>query len=248
MILKSAKNRPLIGILLDYETAGSFSKRPHYALRCGYFDAVWKAGGLPVALPYLGDAAEDYLAACDGMVLPGGFYPFPAKLYGRPTAPDEELHPRFRFEQQLARRALDEDHPMLGICAGMQVIAAATGATMYNDVGAELPTTIDHLDAQPAELTAHAVNITPGSMLHKTLGVEHLHVNTAHKEALKDGLEGLTINAVAPDGVIEGIEIPNQRFCLGVQWHPEFFASDGDPNFNLFTALVAAAKAKGANP
>jgi putative glutamine amidotransferase len=242
------ENRPLIGILLDYEADGSFSKRPHYALRCGYFDAIWKAGGLPVALPYVADAAEEYLAACDGLVLPGGFYPFPAKLYGQPTAPNEELHPRYSFEEHLVRRALDEDQPMLGICAGMQVIAAAMGATMYNDVRAELPTTIDHLNAQPAESTAHAVDITPGSLLHKTLGVEHLHVNTAHKEALKDGLDGLTVNAVASDGVIEGIELPDRRFCLAVQWHPEFFATDGDPNFNLFTALVAAAKGKDVKP
>jgi putative glutamine amidotransferase len=59
---------------------------------------------------------------------------------------------------------------------------------------------------------------------------------------LNNNPDGLMINAIAEDGVVEGVEIPNKRFCLGVQWHPEFFASDGDAHFNLFTALVDAAK------
>lgn len=238
--------RPRIGILLDYQASGSFSSRPYYALRCGYFDAVWRAGGLPVALPYIDGAADDYLAACDGLVLPGGFYPFPARLYGDAASADEEIHPRFRFEENFTHRALDADRPMLGICAGMQVIAAATGATLYRDVRAELPTDIDHLDGAPAEQAAHGIDIQPDSLLGRTLGVHAMQVNTAHKEALKDGLDGLSISAMASDGVIEGIELPDQRFCLGVQWHPEFFAAEGDPNLNLFTALVRAAGDEGA--
>ncbi len=241
MVEAHAEDRPTIGILMDYQSDGSFSTRPHYALRCGYFDAVWRAGGLPVALPYIEDAGEDYLRTCDGLILPGGFYPFPASLYGRRAEAGEMIHPRFAFEDTFVRRAIDLDYPMLGICAGMQVIAASVGATMYNDVRTELPTKIDHLNAQPAEETAHDIQITPGSLLGRTLGVETLEVNTAHKEALKDGLGGLSVSATAPDGVIEGIELADRRFCLGVQWHPEFFANEGDPNFNLFTALVAAA-------
>ena len=237
---KSA-SRPIIGILLDYVDAGSFSSRPHYALRCGYFDAIWQAGGLPVALPYLADATSAYLQRCDGLILPGGFFPFPAHLYGNTPEPDETEHPRYAFEIDLAARAIDADHPLLGICAGMQMIAATKGATFYNDVRSELPTDIDHLDAKPAEQAAHAVDIVPGTLLHQTLGVTALEVNTAHKEALKNGLDQLRINATAPDGVIEGIEIEDRRFCLGIQWHPEFFAADGDPNLGLFTALVRAA-------
>jgi putative glutamine amidotransferase len=66
-------------------------------------------------------------------------------------------------------------------------------------------------------------------------------VNTAHNEALSNNPDSLLINAVAVDGVVEGIEIPRKRFCLGIQWHPEFFANKGDANFNLFTALIDAA-------
>lgn len=237
--------RPRIGVLMDYEATGSFSTRPHYALRCAYFDAVWASGGLPIALPYLAAAASDYLDTCDALILPGGFYPFPAKLYGKPTPTAEEVHPRHAFEVELTRHALERDTPLLGICAGMQVIAATQGATLHGDIRNDLPGPIDHLNERPAEQAAHAVDVTPGTLLHRLTGKTSFDVNTAHNEALKDIPENLVINARAPDGVVEGIELPDRAFCLGVQWHPEFFLEDGDPNRALFDALVSAARGSG---
>ena len=224
---------------------GSFSARPHYALRCAYFDAVSRAGGLPIALPYNKETTEDLLSLCNGLVLPGGTYTFPDILYGHETNLNEKIHPRYQFESEFTLRALDAELPMLGICAGMQMIAAAKGATFYSDVRLELPSAIDHLNACPAENTAHRIDITPGTQLRKIIAVDHLEVNTAHKEAIKDNFGNLTISARAPDTVIEGIELPDHPFCIGVQWHPEFFAHKGDPNFKLFTALIRAAKGEG---
>ena len=237
-----SKKRPLIGILLDYQEKSSFSARAHYALRSTYFDAVWNAGGLPIAIPYIEKATKNFLSRCDGVVLPGGSYPFPDNLYQHATNPNQKKHPRFEFEFEFARHALNAELPTLGICAGMQIIAATKGATFYSDVSVELPSNIDHLNACPAEQPAHHVEITPNTLLRKVLGVERLKVNTAHKEAIRDNYSGLVISAHAPDGVIEGIEIAHHRFCVGVQWHPEFFATKGNPNFNLFTALIAAAQ------
>jgi putative glutamine amidotransferase len=233
-------DRPLIGILLDYETEGSFSKRPHYALRTAYFDAVWKAGGLPVGLPYLEAARSDYLDAVAGLIVPGGFYPFPAVVYGRP---DDGIaaHPRYAFERTLMNDALRRDLPTLGICAGMQVMAAARGATMWADIKSELDCAVDHLNEKPAEQTAHTVHITPGTRLHQITGSNEIAVNTAHNEALRDVPDGITISARAPDGIVEGIELLDRRFALGVQWHPEFFLDEEDPNFKLFTHLICAA-------
>ncbi len=233
--------RPTIGILLDYQADGTFSSRPHYALRASYFDALWNAGGTPVALPYIEKALDSYLDLCDGFVFPGGFYPFPARLYGHAAEPDETLHPRFRFEEQLIRQAVEQNQPVLGVCAGMQVLASLYGGTFYKDLKSEFDTSIDHLNQCPAEQTAHGVTITEGSHLHRVLGTRDLAVNTAHNEALKNRPDGLIVSAIAEDGVVEGIEVPGKRFCLGVQWHPEFFAREGDANFNLFTALVDAA-------
>jgi len=236
--------RPKIGMLLDYESDGSFSRRPHYALRTGYFDAIWQAGGLPMGVPYVADAIDDYLSSCSGFVFPGGFYAFPAAIYGQPDDPNEAIHPRYAFEKDLMKRVMKRDIPVLGICAGMQVIASERGGTMYRSIKSEVDTDFDHLNAQPAEQTAHGVTISRDTLLHRITGVETLQVNTAHNEALKTVPDGLRVNAVADDGIIEGVEVPELRFCLGVQWHPEFFATPGDANFNLFTALVSAADGK----
>jgi len=232
--------RPAIGLLMDYEAEGSFSSRPHYALRAIYFDAIWDAGGVPVAIPYVDAAIETYLETCAGFVFPGGFYPFPEKLYGREPVADEALHPRYAFETGLLAGILGRNIPMLGICAGMQVIAAERGATFYGNIKQETGTEFDHLNAKPAEMTAHGVTISEDTLLQRIVQTASLQVNTAHNESLKSIPDGVVVNAVADDGIIEGIELPDQRFCLGVQWHPEFFAKTGNPNFKLFEALISA--------
>ena len=237
-------NRPTIGILLDYETSGSFSKRPHYALRTAYFDAIWKAGGVPVGIPYIEDAKDAYLDILGGLIVPGGFYDFPPELYGDP-ATGEALHPRYAFERQLMADALDRDLPTLGICAGMQVMAAARGATMWRDIKNDLDCGVDHLNEKPAEQTAHTITIEPDTRLHAIAGSAQIAINTAHNEALNHVPDGIVVSARAPDGIIEAIELPNRRFAVGVQWHPEFFLGDGDPNFALFEHLIAEAGQRG---
>lgn len=234
--------RPLIGVLLDYEASGSFSKRPHYALRTAYFDAVWKAGGLPVGIPYIEEAQEAYLDALGGLIVPGGFYPFPSEVYGRPANGDA-VHPRFAFERTLMTNALARDLPTLGICAGMQVMAVARGATIYADIAGELDCAVDHLNEKPAEEHAHTVTVQEGTRLHEITGLTEIAVNTAHNEALKDVPADVIVSARAPDGIIEAIELPDRRFAIGVQWHPEFFLEDGDPSFRLFEKLIGAAGA-----
>lgn len=238
--------RPVIGVLMDYEAKGSFSSRPHYALRLAYFDAIQKAGATPVAIPYLPDATEEFLDLVDGVVLPGGFYPFPEAFYGNTSAPTEEPHPRVAFEMAFAGRILARDIPLLGICAGMQVMATALGATIHRDVHNVYETSIDHLNEKPAEEFAHPISIVPGTLLHRITGLDTMQVNTAHREGVNinpggDGIDGLVINARAPDGVIEGLEIISNRFALGVQWHPEFFLEPGNPHLALFEALAAQA-------
>jgi len=163
------------------------------------------------------------------------------RRYGGPP-PEADIPPRARFEIGLTRAALDGDKPILGICAGMQVMAGVLGGTFYEDIRTEIDTPIDHLNEKPAEEAAHRVAITAGSLLHRIIGRDEMEVNTAHKEALKKVPDGLAVNAVAPDGVVEGIEIQGKRFALGVQWHPEFFLDPAGPHIALFRALVDAAR------
>jgi len=239
-------DRPVIAVLLDYQQQGTFSSRPHYALRTAYFDAIWNAGGLPVAVPYIDGAFPDIMELCHGLLTPGGNYPFPQEWYGE--ADDmSPPHPRFQFECKITQTALHADIPVLGICAGMQVMAGIHGATFYPDLHREIDTAIDHLNERPAEQTAHSIAIAPASRLHRILGRNEIPVNTAHKEAIKQIPDDIIVSARAGDGVIEAIEIPEAGFALGVQWHPEFFIKDGDADFLIFKAFVEAAQAKAGN-
>ena len=93
----------------------------------------------------------------------------------------------------------------------------------------------------PPSSTHHTVTVDTGTRLHNITGLSEIAVNTAHNEALKDIPAGIVVSARAPDGIVEAIELPDRRFAIGVQWHPEFFLDDGDPNFRLFEHLIDAA-------
>ena len=87
-------------------------------------------------------------------------------------------------------------------------------------------------------VTGHSVQVIAGTLLHRLTGASHLAVNSAHHQAVKEAGAGLVIDAVAEDGVVEGIEDPRRRFCLGLQWHPEFEINEADRR--LFRAFVEA--------
>lgn len=247
LVVKVGKmiQRPVIGVVLDYEDSGSFSSRPHFALRCAYFEAINAAGGLPVGLPYLKDSVDKYLNCINGLLIPGGFYPFPTTIYSGDSGGKNKsqlIHPRYAFESYITQAALENDIPVLGICAGMQVLAASEGALLHASIRDEVDTIYDHLDEKPAEKLAHPVRIEPNTQLHEILKVERMEVNTAHNEALKTLPETVTLNAWAPDGIVEGVELPRYRFAIGVQWHPEFFIKKEGPNLRLFQAFLSACR------
>lgn len=237
---------PLIGILLDFCQSGSFSRRPHYALRRHYFDAIRRAGGVAMALPAEGEGLEDALARLDGLLVPGGFFPSPPEVYvdNDPAAPAADgAHPRASADLMALAWALRHKVPVLGICAGMQGLAVAAGAKMVRDVHAHTGTVLDHLNGAPPEERYHALDLVAGSRLRVVLGRAPLAVNSAHREAVVEVPDGLSVSARASaDGVIEGIEVADHPFALGVQWHPEFFTDPAEPDFALFRALVTAAR------
>ncbi len=233
--------RPVIAVLMDYQAESSFSKRPHYALRTSYFTAIERAGGVPIAVPYLPGSTDQLLEMVQGVLIPGGFYTFPNRYYGELADANHQTHPRSAFEDDFTRNILERQMPVLGICAGMQVLGAIMGATLHRDVHDAIETFTDHLNEKPAEEFAHKVTVKQGTLLHDIVQADEIDVNTAHREALDTVPDTVVINAVAEDGVIEGIEIPDQRFALGVQWHPEFFQTAKGPHLRIFEALVKAA-------
>ena len=228
--------RPVIGVTLDSEPAGGYAKLPWYALRQNYCDVVAAAGGVPVALPHEPELVEHYLGLIDGLVVTGGAFDIDPALYGagerHRTVTLKER--RTSFEWAITRGAVERDLPVLGICGGQQLLNVVLGGTLIQHIPDAVPGALAHEQPNPRTEPGHDVAVLPGSLLHRVTGAALLPVNSAHHQAAERVGEGIVVSATAPDGVIEAIEDPRRRFCLGVQWHPEYGISPGD------TALVEA--------
>ena len=235
-------SRPLIGVSLDAEPAGGWSAMPWYALRQNYAEAVEAAGGLPVLLPHEPDRAADYLDRLSGLVVTGGAFDIDPALWGATTrhATVTTKDRRTAFELAILQGALARGVPLLGICGGEQLLAVALGGTLVQHIPDEVTDALEHEQKSDKTLPGHTVTVTLGSHLHRIVGTGELQVNTTHHQAVKTVGPDVVVNAVAADGVIEGIEVPRQRFCLGVQWHPEYHVGPGDRA--LFDAFVAACR------
>ena len=231
---------PIIGITLDSEPAGGYSKFPWYAVRENYCASVAKAGGLPLLLPHQPELADAYLDAIAGLIVTGGDFDVDPALFGAGarhssvTTKDR----RTSFELAILGGALARDMPVLGICAGQQLLNVVLGGTLIQHIPDEVPDALAHEQPNPRDQPGHEVAIVADTLLARITGAGTLAVNSAHHQAVKEVGAGVVINARAPDGVIEGIEHPGHRFCLGVEWHPEFSISEGDER--ILAAFVAA--------
>lgn len=234
--------QPIIGITADSESPGGYSKYPWYALRQNYCSAVQAAGGVPIVLPHEPSLIDVYAAMIDGLVVSGGNFDVDPKLFGV-----AERHPkvtlkegRTDFELGITRAMLTADKPILGICGGQQLLAVALGGSLIQHIPDEIEAPLAHEQPNPRHEPGHSVQVKEGTVLHRIVGATTFDVNSAHHQAVKDMPAGLVIDAVAPDGVIEGVEDPKRKFCIGVQWHPEFHISPAD--VKLFTAFVDACR------
>jgi putative glutamine amidotransferase len=248
------KQRPTIGVLLDWAEgrAESYSRFPYYALRIHYFEAIYTAGGLPVAIPLLADALPVYLSQLNGLLIPGGDYPFPGHWYesapGRQVSPYvHSLSRRAVLDAKMIHAAVSMDKPVLGICAGMQALGAVFECKLTGNVHRLNGNIINHR-FEKSEKLSHDVTVRTETQLHRILGVEAMSVNSSHNEAIVSVSSPVIVNAWASDGVIEGIEIAGKNFALGVQWHPELLtvtgstSADLNPHQRLFEAFVQAAR------
>ena len=223
--------KPIIGITLDWEDSPTYSKmHPWYALRCNYASVISEHKGIPIILPYDFNAIDKYIKMIDGLMIPGGDYDLDPSVYGEEKASQTRAirNNRSDFETLLIKKALAKNIPVLGICAGEQLLAAIHGGKLLQDIKTAHPEALQHeqkhLNIHMSK-TSHSVKITKNTLLHRIVQKEEIEVNSSHHQAVKSVGPEMIISATAPDGIIEAIELPKYKFALGVEWHPEYLAS-----------------------
>ena len=220
---------------------------PRSAVNQAYIDAIVAVGGVPICIPLHLDmeGIDRVYGLIDGLLLPGGDDIAPREYGARPLpALGQVDEARDALELTLARQALRDDMPILGICRGIQLLAVAAGGTLYQDLPSQHPSHVRHEARQfGRDYLAHSIAIEPMSRLAHALQRETVEVNSFHHQAVLDMPEGFVATACAPDGIVEAIEAPAHRFTLGVQCHPEEIWRRSAPEFRgLFASFVNSAR------
>jgi putative glutamine amidotransferase len=161
------------------------------------------------------------MSHCQGLVITGGHFDIHPSMYGQDVTGriDRVDAGRTQLELALAQAAIQHDMPTLGICGGMQALAVAGGGTLIQDIKTQVPGALEHEQSSDPATPWHSITIESG-LLRKAYGCTILRVNSTHHQAI-DNPGCFLITARAPDGVVEAIEHPDRRCCVGVQWHPE---------------------------
>lgn len=220
----------------------TLTHRRDLALGMDYPHAIAQAGGVPVVVPPTDAVDIDaLLARVDGLCLLGGPDIDPS-VYGAqrhpalgPTDPEVD-----RFELALVRAAQARDLPILCLCRGMQTLNVARGGTLIQDLPSQRPSFVPHRQEGSGLQPTHRVRIEAGCALATALQAVEIEVNTFHHQSVDRLGEGLRPVAWAPDDLIEGIEDPDQRFLVGVQWHAESLRALPEQRA-LIAAFTAAA-------
>jgi putative glutamine amidotransferase len=244
--------RPTIGIATQTLEAVPGKQPPCWIMGQRYVRVLAAAGALPWLIPLVqGDETTLRLTyeSLDAVFLTGGVDVDPVQ-YGedRHEQCDRSDPARDWAEILLVRWALQDRKPILGVCRGIQVINVACGGSLYQHLADQLPDSIKHdyfpTPADPArDYLAHTIRVDGGSRLGYLLGDREVRVNSMHHQGIKRLGTGLQASAVAPDGLIEGVEGANGHYLVAVQWHPEELADAHVPHRRLFTDFIDAAGA-----
>ncbi|MBV9521178.1 MAG: gamma-glutamyl-gamma-aminobutyrate hydrolase family protein [Alphaproteobacteria bacterium] len=250
--MASQSSLPSIGIPSCVRAVG---EHPFHAVGEKYISAVaeW-AGGLPFLIPALGAALDpaELVLRLDGLFLTGSRSNVEPHHYGGAASRPGTLHDpqRDATTLPLIRAAVAAGLPVLAVCRGIQELNAALGGTLHQLVH-EIPGRRDHRSppgtvAEKYAHTAHPVRLTPGGLFARLADASELMVNSLHAQGIDRLAPGLAVEATAPDGQIEAVSAPNQRFVVGVQWHPEYRVGDNAFSVALFAAFGAACRNRAA--
>jgi putative glutamine amidotransferase len=218
------KQSPIIGVTPLWDT-----ERKSVWMLPDYLDGIRAAGGIPIVLPLeMSKADADRIVeTCDGFLFTGG------QDVG--SCPERDA-----LETLVLSKALQSDKAILGICRGLQFINVFLGGTLWQDLPSQHPSEIVHRQGKPYGTPTHKVMLSGD--LSTLLGKETLEVNTLHHQAAKDLGENLEMTAVAPDGIIEAVQMAGKRFVWAVQWHPEYMFRTDPDSLAIFSCFVKHCK------
>lgn len=228
------KTRPIVGVLPLWDI-----DRSSLWMLSGYMEGIRLAGGTPIILTFdLEDSeVERLVSLCDGLLFTGGQDVHPS-VYGEEDSTGKLIScpKRDILEVKVLKAALEADKAIFGICRGLQLINAALGGTLYQDLPTEHPSAIAHRQAKPYDGPTHTVSLTGD--LAAFLKKDTLSVNTLHHQAIRDLAPGLVPVATSPDGLTEAFVKPGARYLWAVQWHPEYLLHNDPDSRALFDNFV----------
>ncbi len=226
--------KPMIGVTPLWD-----AERQSVWMLPDYLDGIKAAGGLPIVLPLemSEEDANQVVETCDGFLFTGGQDVSPV-LYGMKDATGTIVASpeRDKMETLLLSKALHADKAVLGICRGLQFINVFLGGTLWQDLPSQHPSEIAHRQGKPYGVPTHKVSLSGD--LQTLLGKDILEVNTLHHQAVKDLGKGLTAMAIAPDGIVEAVQMLGKRFVWAVQWHPEYLFRTDKDSLAVFSCFV----------
>jgi putative glutamine amidotransferase len=217
-----------------------------FTMRATYINSIIAGGGVPVLAPVNLDenTLHDLYATADGVLLTGGDDVNPAHFGETAHAKTSGIDPdRDSAEFWLTRWAAADNKPLFAICRGIQAMNVALGGTLVQDIPSQWRNPITHdgnYYGPTRDEIHHDVCVEPHTQLAQMLGAGDVGTNSFHHQALKRVADGLVVTARAKDGVIEAVEMPDHRFFVGVQWHPEEMAATRANMLRLFQTFIAA--------
>ncbi|WP_339064673.1 gamma-glutamyl-gamma-aminobutyrate hydrolase family protein [Fusobacterium animalis] len=240
------ERRPIIGISSSVivDEAGSFAGYKRAYVNKDYVDAVVRAGGVPLIIPFTTDKEVIISQAqlIDGLILSGGHDISPYNYGQEPSQKIGETFPeRDTYEIILLEESKKRNIPILGICRGFQLINVAAGGTLYQDLSLIPGNILKHNQVSNPTLKTHKVEIKENSFISSIFGKETM-VNSFHHQVINKVANDFIVVAKASDGVVEAIEHKTYKFLVAVQWHPEMLAVNCEKARELFSKFVEEAK------
>jgi len=221
--------KPIIGITLDNEEPGNYSKFPWYAIRQNYLHSIEQHGGIPFPIFHSDGDIKDIFCLIDGLIITGGNFDIDPKIYGELTQGARQIkNNRTNLEMKICKMSLNSSKPILGICGGEQLLNVVCGGNLTQDINKENIYALQHEQSNARDETSHKVNIQKNTKIYNIIKKNLIKVNSAHHQAVKKVGKNLIASGHASDGIVESIEHIKHNWCIGVQWHPEFLITNED--------------------